>query len=363
MRGYSSEVNIGLSQELLKNSFGYNDRLTEKSLLKASEIRQREAKQAVSESLMSSFIAYWNYIMADENYKTAQIAYNNTQDIRNLVRRKSRAGISEKEELYDWEGRVLQAKNILDGSGLALLDARLAVQRELDMDRDSDIEIVRNLTVDAPTETFESAVRIALANRADLRNIKAAIEISEMNLSMAKNSGLPSVRLSGGLGYNDYDQSQRYGAFSTENRQWNVSVMVSAPLCGTYDEANIESAKRTLSKTRITEKQLEDGIRDEIRVRIAKCEASYRIYRQTAQSGEYARAYYDQVYKRFSQGRYESAQLKLAFDNYIALINYTLKTLIDYNVSMLELDIAKNAVFEKYSIDIDAVISRNTQAQ
>jgi hypothetical protein len=40
------------------------------------------------------------------------------------------------------------------------------------------------------------------------------------------------------------------------------------------------------------------------------------------------------------------------------LKNSALKSLVDYNVALLELDIAKNSVFEKYSIDIDKVISR-----
>ena len=63
------------------------------------------------------------------------------------------------------------------------------------------------------------------------------------------------------------------------------------------------------------------------------------------------------MYKRFSQGRYESAQLKLAFDNYIMQKNNELKSLIEYNVALLELDIAKNCVFEKYSVDIDGAIA------
>ena len=66
------------------------------------------------------------------------------------------------------------------------------------------------------------------------------------------------------------------------------------------------------------------------------------------------------MYKRFSQGRYETTQLKLAFDNYIVQKNSELKSLIDYNVALLELDIAKNCVFEKYSVDIDGVIAAYT---
>jgi outer membrane protein TolC len=362
-KGYSSEVNVGLSQELLKNAFGSNDRLSEKSLQKSSEIKQRAAKQAVSESIMSTFVSYWNFIIANENLKTAQIAFRNTQDIRDLVRRKSSAGISEKEELFDWEGRVLQAKNGVDGAELSLLNSRLAILRALDLDRGTDLEIRQNLSTDEMKETVESAFAEAVRKRVDLQNMKACVQLSEMNLEIAKGNSLPSLKASAGMGYNDYDSESRSKSFDTYNKQWNVSVTMSKSLGGTYDEANIDDAKKNLSKSRIQLKQLEDGIRDEIQIRVGKCSAAYRIYRQTNQSAEYAKAYYDQVYRRFSQGRYESAQLKLAFDNYIMLKNSALKSLVDYNVAILELDIAKNSVFERYSIDIDGAISRYAEKQ
>lgn len=360
LKGYSSAVNIGLSQELLKNAFGSNDRLTEKSLQKSAEIKQRAARQAVSETIMNTFVAYWDYIIANENYNTAQTAFRNTQDIRDLVRRKSQAGISEKEELFDWEGRVLQAKNGVDGADVGRVNSRLAILRALDLDRGTEIEIRQNLSTEAMTDTFESAFADAVSKRADLKNMKAYVELSEMNLSVAKGNALPSLKASAGMGYNDYNTSSMGGSFDTYNKQWNVALTMSTPLGGTYDNATIDDAKKSLSKNKIVLKQLEDGIRDEIQVRVTKCGAAYRIYKQTTQSAEYARAYYEQVYRRFSQGRYESTQLKLAFDNYIMLKNNALKSLVDYNVSLLELDIAKNTVFEKYSIDIDKVISGYT---
>jgi outer membrane protein TolC len=358
LKGYSSSVNVGLSQELLKNAFGSADRLTEKSLQKSTEIKQRAARQAVSETIMNTFVAYWDYIISNENYNTAQIAFKNTQDIRDLVRRKSQAGISEKEELFDWEGRVLQAKNGVDGADVGRVNSRLAILRALDLDRGTEIEVQQNLSTDEMKDTFESAFSEALRNRVDLKNMKAYVELSEMNISIAKGNALPSLKASAGMGYNDYSTSSRSGSFDTYNKQWNVALTMSTPLGGTYDNANIDDAKKTLSKNKILLKQLEDGIRDEIQVRITKCSAAYRIYKQTSRSSEYARAYYEQVYRRFSQGRYESTQLKLAFDNYIMLKNSALKSLVDYNVALLELDIAKNSVFEKYSVDIDKVISR-----
>ena len=357
MKGYSSTVSAGLTQELLKNAFGANDWLTEKSLRKSAEMKQRAAKQAVSEAIMGAFVAYWDYIMANETYNTALTAFRHTQEIRDLVVRKSRAGISEKEELYDWEGRALLAKNGLDAAEVGRVNSRLAVLRALDYEPDAELEIRQNLFSGQMQDTFESAYAEALRKRTDLANMKAGVELAEMNLAVAKGNSLPSLKAGAAMGYNDYGTSGARSSFDTYNRQWGVSLTMSMPLERTYDEACVDEAKKTLARNRILLRQLECGIRDEIRVRIEKSAAAYRIYRQTSQSSGYARAYYEQVYRRFSQGRYESAQLKLAFDNYIMQKNNELKSLIDYNVALLELDIAKNSVFEKYSVDIDGAIA------
>jgi outer membrane protein TolC len=359
LRGYNSEVNIGLSQELLKNAFGVNERRMEESLEMGTEIKQRAARQAVADAVMNSFISYWNVIIASENLKTAQIAYNNTKDIRNLVKRKSAFGISEKEELFDWEGRVLQFKNMQDGAQLGYMNSRLAILRALDLDRNTEIELTQDLNTDPPDVTFEVAIRDAFRNRTDLANLRAALRIAENSLDIAKGKSLPSVTASAGIGYNDYDPDSLSGSFNTYNKQWKVGITVSKAIGGTSEEADMADTKNMLLKRQIELRQLESGIRDEIQLRVAQCETTYNIYKQTAQASEYSRAYYERIYNKFSQGRYETTQLKLAFDNYIMQRNNVLKSLVDYNVALLQLDIARNTVFEKYHIDVKTALEKN----
>ena len=359
LKGYNSAVNVGLSQELFKNAFGANERKAVKSLELATEIKQRQARQAIVSAVMDSFVAYWDVIIADENLKTATVAYNNTRDIRNLVRRKSSFGLSEKEELMDWEGRVLQFKNMVDGAQLGLTNARLGILRALDMDRNTEIEITQDLVTAPPSITYEQAMNEALKKRNDLANLRAAMAISENQYDIAKNNSRPSVTANAGIGYNDYNENSLPGSFNTVNRQWNIGITVSKSLGGTSEEAEERSARNALLKRRLEIRQLETGIGDEIRIRLDKCQTAYLVYTQTAQAADYARRYYESIYRKYEQGRYETTQLKLAFDNYINQRNNALKSLVDYNVALLELDVAKNTVFEKYAINVDALVAQN----
>lgn len=358
MTGYQTTASIGLSQELLKNAFGSDDRMTEKALGNVSEMKKRSGRQAIADSLMGSFIIYWNFIIADENLKTAQAAYKNTLDIRDLVKRKSALGLSEKSDLLDWESRALQMQNSVEGAQLGFLNAKTAVLRALDLDRKSELLIEQDLLFAAPDISYDIALKEAFKNRTDLANLRAANDISELNYEIAKGNLYPSVKAIAGLGYNDYNE--KFGkSYDTFNKQWNAGVVVSSPIGNTYANAEVESAKNERAKRKIELSQLEDGIRDEIRIRLSACETSYKIYRQTTQSSEYSKGYYDQILQRFMQGRADTTMLKLAFDNYIMLRTSALKSLVDYNVAMLQFDIARNTVFEKYSINADQILEKD----
>jgi outer membrane protein TolC len=324
----------------------------------ASEIKQRAARQSVANAVLDSFTAYWNLIIASENLKTAQIAYSNTKEIRDLVKKKSAFGISEKEELFDWEGRLLQFKNMLDGAQMGYTNSRLTILRELDLDHSSEIELVQDLNTSPPDITFEVAIRDAYKNRTDLANLREAIKIAQTGIDIAKSKSLPSVTANAGIGYNDYDPNSAAGSFDTFNKQWSVGITVSKSIGGTTEEADIRASRNALMKRQIELQQLERGIHDEIEIRIAQCQTTYTIYKQSMQSSDYARSYYEKIYNKFSQGRYETTQLKLAFDNYIVQRNNALKSLVDYNVALLQLDIARNTVFEKYNIDVNNILKR-----
>jgi outer membrane protein TolC len=355
---YQTSASIGLSQELFKNAFGADDRMTEKALRNVSEIKKRSGKQAIADSLMNSFLIYWNFIIADENLKTAQVAHKNTLDIRDLIRRKSVLGLSEKADLLDWESRALQMQNSVEGAQLAFLNAKTAVLRALDLDRQTDIRIEQDLVSAPPEISYEVALKEAFKKRTDLANLRAADENAALSYEIAKGNLNPSIKAVAGFGSNDYNE--KFGkSYDTFNKQWNVGVIVSSPIGNTYANADLDSTKNERAKRRIELSQLEDGIRDEIRIRLSACETSFKIYKQSAQSSEYSKGYYDQILQRFMQGRADTTMLKLAFDNYIMLRTNALKSLIDYNVAMLQFDIAKNTVFEKYAINTDKILEKN----
>ncbi|HMB20095.1 MAG TPA: TolC family protein [Spirochaetota bacterium] len=193
--GYQTTVQATLSQELLKNTFGINTRLNEQLLSNSTRMKKEAIKYQLSNLVVEALVGYWNVAIAEESLETARLNLNSTKEIRNLVRSKLSLGLSEREEVLDWNSKVLQLQNAFDQTDKQLYDARLAVLRVLNMEPDTEFEILTKLTTTSPDITYEQAIKDAFSKRVDLKNQRLAMHNAELGMRMATHDTLPSVKM------------------------------------------------------------------------------------------------------------------------------------------------------------------------
>lgn len=356
--GYQSGVVLTLSQELLKNSFGMNDRLTEQSIGNVVEMKKRAVKLYLSNLLVQALVGYWNVSVAEDMVETYRVNLNSTTDIRNLVERKLNLGLSEPEELLDWNSKVLQGRNNFEISRKMLYDARLAVIRTLDLEANTDFEIGKTFQTTPPDITLERAVKDAYLKRVDLMNQRTLLKNAELELRMAGYNQLPSLKLNLMAGNTDYSEKSYMQTFNDLNKQWSVGLEATYPLGNTEAETRMQDAKLNYLKGMVELKRMEKEVRDEVDSLVKQCAVLFTVYQQTKKSGEYAQNYYFQVLRKFRQGRFSAVQLKLALDSYIFMRQAELKSLVDFNVALLRRDLARNVIFENYNINLDAILEK-----
>ena len=356
--GYQSAVMVKLSQEILKNSFGINDRLNERMIANAAEIRRRAVKQYLSNLLVQALIGYWNVAVAEETLATTRINLESTTEIRNLIGRKLGLGLAEREELLDWNGKVLQSKNYFDLTGKAVYDARLAVLRILNLDGNTDFELGQTFSTKAPDIPLERAMHDALLKRVDLANQRTLVQNAELEYRAAAHNELPSLKLNLGAGTVDYSRDAYSKTFNDVNRQYSAGFEVTYPLGNSEADARMRNARVNYQKAALDLEKLEKEVRDEVDSAVKQCAVLYQVYVQTKEAREYQMNYYNGVLRKFRLGRYSAIQLKLALDGYIQARQAELKSLVDYNVSLLQRDLARNVIFENYGIDVDSVLGR-----
>ncbi|HSV97386.1 MAG TPA: TolC family protein [Spirochaetota bacterium] len=356
--GYQSAVMVKLSQEILKNSFGQNDRLNERMIANAAEMRRRAVKLYLSNLLVQALVGYWNVAVAEETLGTTRINLESTTNIRNLMGRKLALGLAEREELLDWNGKVLQSKNYFDLTGKAVYDARLAVLRILNLDGKTDFELGQTFSTRPPDIPLDRAMSDALLKRVDLANQRTMVQNAELEYRAAAHNELPSLKLILGAGTVDYNRDSYGKTFNDVNRQYSAGFEVAYPLGNSEADSRMRNARVSYQKAALDLEKLEKEVRDEVDSAVRQCAVLYQVYVQTKEAREYQMNYYNGVLRKFGQGRYSAIQLKLALDGYIQARQAELKSLVDYNVSLLQRDLARNVIFENYGIDLDSVLGR-----
>ncbi len=355
---YQSGVNISLSQELLKNSFGLSDRLTEQKIANTRRMTRDSIRSRLAGLLADALIGYWNIAIAEENLKTAEVSLKSTVNIRNLIIRKSRLGLSEKEEILDWNGKVLEAQSRREQAEKLLFDARLGIIRTLNLESGIDLIVGKTFKTTAPEVTYEQSLRDAFLKRTDWNNQKIAMKNAGIDYRISSNGELPSLKLKAGYGNNTYDTEGYAGTVSELNPEYSLGFEFNYPLNSRSAEADMRDARIGLQTRQIEMKNLESEIRDDVLSRVKQCSVDYSVYVRTSKTKDYALGYYNQVYNKFRRGRYSALELKAALDSYILSRQAELKSLVDYNISLLRRDLARNVIFDNYGIDIDSILKR-----
>ncbi len=354
--GYQSGIKVAVKQELLKNFFGYEDRLSEQKIANNEKMKKQFVRVKLAQLLVDALIGYWNVAIAEENLETSRVSMNSTINIRNLIGRKLRLGLSEREDILDWNGKVLQSRNSFDKAEKMLFDAKLAVIRILSLDSGVDIEIGKTFKTTAPEVTYEQAIKDAFLRRIDWNNQLIKLKNAKLEYKIAYSGLNPSLELSVTAGNQDYDDSSYNKTFDTINKEYSVGLELKYPLGNTKAEVRMRDARLNLKKETVELNALEKLIRDEVTSIVRECSVNFKVYEQTKKSREFSQNYYYQVYQKFRRGRYSALQLKLALDGFIISRREELKSLIDYNIALLKRDFSRNIIFKNLGIDVDSIL-------
>jgi len=353
---YQTGLSVELSQEILKNSFGVNDRLEERKIYNQRLTSRENIRSKLAGLIVEALVSYWNIAIAEENLKTRKISLKSTADIKKLVQRKILLGLSEREEVDDWSGKVLDEKSRRDIAEKSLFDAKLGMKRVLSLDPDVVLLLGKTFREDKPAVSFQEALKDAFMKRSDLKNKRIELKNAGIDYEIAVNSGLPSLKIKATYGNNSYDPDSHVNSTTEYNPEYSVGFEFSYPLNGKFSRADLRDSRIGLQSLLMDIKQMEVDIRDDIVSKVKQCDVDFRVYEQTKRSSIYARNYYNQVYRKFKKGRYSAVELKIALDSYILSRQAVLKSLVDYNISLLRRDLARNVVFEKFNIDIDSIL-------
>jgi outer membrane protein TolC len=106
-----------------------------------------------------------------------------------------------------------------------------------------------------------------------------------------------------------------------------------------------------MKQAKLGEERLKIEIRDEISNRIEIVKLRHVVLARSKAARNASERYYRRVLEKFGRGKVSSLDMKSAIDAMAQSRQQELESLVAYNVSLLQLDLCKNELFERYNID------------
>lgn len=365
---YTSSINLTIAQDLLKNAFGYKERKTEQILENNTLILKDQLEQELSQLIVESLVDYWDYSVKDNSVETYEQLLENTKNIRNLTIRKRSLGLSEGFEVNQWNALYAQAESQLQKAIVDRDEAQRKLVRTLALDPNTKFNEVTPLVDTLPSKVnYDSDLAYAYKHRADFRNMARKKENSELGLKIAKSDALPTLKVSGTLGYQGQNLISTGENFSDKNngitsQKFPVrqgAVDFSYPLNDKGVEAGIRDAEITKRQALLEESDLVKAVADDVKTRIDLLKSSYKIYENARVTEEESKKYYNGVVRSFQQGRFNAVAVKNALDSLVQDQLSLIRAKVDYNINLHRYYVAKNSLFEEYKIDKEKLVPNN----
>jgi len=353
---------VSIQQELLKNFFGKNDRRLEKQLKNATIMQKEQIIAMLSMVVVGVIADYWNVAVNKVKVDNAELNLKETRRVRNIMVRNVRLGLADSFNTNYYNMLVSGAEATLAQSKQ---DYRNALRKFLTTVNMSDTVNVAGtviLTNTLPAVDEAAALKSAYEKRADFRSAKLALENAQMELKIRKNEGLPSLTAevnANTMGFNEnfgtsYGDAGKFSYPGIEAR-----LKLSYPLDDREAKINERNARFKLKQAKISLDKTRRTVRDEMKTSMETIQTSHILYTKAHNARVQAEAFYFKMLKNLRRGRLDSATVKNGLDAMTETRQNELQALIYFNLSLLQFEVAKNELWEKYNINVDDYIPKD----
>jgi outer membrane protein TolC len=353
---------ISLQQELLKNFFGYSERRQQEILRNTGTMQRDTLIYQLSGLVVEAVVDYWTVIVNISNLDNAELQLRETINVRNIIAQNVRLGLAERFDLNYYNTLVAGAEARATSARQQYRDSLRNLLTTLNLDEDIDLSgnaILSNKLSDID-ET--KALKSAYAKRADYRNSLLNLRNAKLELEIYENEALPLVSAEfnwSSMGQMDEISDAYSDASSAQYPSWEARVKVTYPLDDSEQKINERNARYKLEQAKLQLEKYKRLVRDDIFSKTEHIKTNYELYQKAEEARIQAETYYRRLLASLRRGRFTAAVVKNGLDAMVESRQRELETLILYNVSLLQLDVSRNELFERYNIDVNKYIPKD----
>lgn len=344
---HTDSWNVGLTQPLLKGG-GIDIAAAPVKTARINEkINVLSLQSTIMDTVTSVIVAYRNLLQAGKQLEISRQSLERAKELVAINRELITAGRMAEVEIVQAEADVsnreidlLSAENNLDS-------ARLSLIKLLDIDRHTIIIPTEKVDLGPAVPDYEQCRTLALNNRPDYLSALLGLEVSKINLMLAKNNKLWDLSISGGYGGSDLPGT------GNNSSNWNAGLRLTIPLRDLTLEQGYLNAKINVEKNELGLAKLRDAIEIDTKDAIRDVEIKMKQVALAEQSRKLSEKKLEIETEKMKAGRSTNFQLVSYQNDLVNAQNNELSAVITYLNALTALDRTLGTTLAKWSIAIE----------
>ncbi len=345
-------VGLTVKQELGKNFFGLADRADIKLTKLDIENSEFTSLDDIEEILYKAQKTYWNLVLKDEELVIAEEIFKSAKRLYEIYQSKYLIGLVEESELLAIEALAYIRESDLVVAGLEQETAKNELLFLLNRgDFKDKVKPKDKLGFETTAVDLYQILRESIDSRRDYKRIKNELQKSGIDLVVKKNALWPQIDLQATFARNNIN-AQRSSAWEgisdNSNDKISLTLTIEVPLENREAKAELEKVRLEESQLLLRLKRVERLILQEINDKVNQINSSDNQVRLYQSIIKLHQKKLDNQIKRIGYGRSNADTLIQYEDDLLKARLALASNLYTYRVSLVELDLTKNILLDKY---------------
>lgn len=354
---YTSGLTLGLTQPLLKG-FGSVNRIPIRQAEIGTNIAEQTYEDRALDVVQRTEAAY--YVLSGSRDQLSVFRTSLTLAERLLKEAQARhtAGMATKIDLLEGQVgianarlNVLQAQNIVRSSE----DQLLALIGRFEFDTPVGATVVDESLPDVAPSIQDSYAQ-ALDHQPAIRIARSGLELTRLQLALAKDDLKPSVdlALTLGLSGDDRDSNRAFSnVFEPERSGWQAGLSITYPLGRVGERARFRQATRAQTRDELAVHRLEQEVLVAVRESVRSVQTNQEAVRLAALASNLAQEQYEAERIRYRSGLSTSRRVLEAQKDLESARVAELQTKLDLRTALSTLYRIEGSTLTRYGITLD----------
>ncbi|HHT9106207.1 MAG TPA: TolC family protein [Candidatus Wujingus californicus] len=357
---YQNYIEAKITQPLLKGGGWFYNRSPIYIARNNKTISLSKFKVTTIEITDSVQEAYWNLVKAIEDLKVVNKSLERAEDLLKKNKIQVEAGTLAPIEIIDAESGVASRVEAVISAENTIKDKEDELKRIMNF---TDGEVISDAII-TPTDkpVFEpkkfelkDSIKLAMENRPELQQLHLKTENAGMQTKRRKNELLPALDFTTGIRYaglGDEVSSANDSVFSEDFQGEFFTLSLAIPIGNRSARSQYNKSKTEERQANINVKKKELDIVVEVRESVRQVTTNIERVKATRKARELAQKRLDVEEKKYSVGRSTSLEVLRAQEDLATAEGNEAKAIIDYEISLGNLEKAKGTILDAYDIKL-----------